>query len=136
MLPASHLAIAKRFAAALDRCDFAEALGYLSPDCRYEIGLETLVGPDAIVASYRLNAEWGSRALQQVIYESEVEEESGGLCVLYIDRLTQAGQTHEYRCRQHLSLDDSGQIVGILHEELPGERAHLDDFFRRVGVRR
>lgn len=130
------LRVARELAAALDRCDFDEAAAHLSPDCHYRIGSEELVGPDAIIASYRESAEWGRRTLDQVVYESQVTQGPGGPSVLYIDGLTHHGQTCEYRCRQHFMLNDAGQVVHILHEELPGEREKLDAFFAKVGVKR
>ncbi len=137
MMPVDLPSIPRRFASALDRCDFAEAAGYLAPDCQYDVGHERLVGPDAIIASYRESAEWGSRTLDQVIYESEVQQDAdGSFTVLYIDRITQHGETIEYRSHQHLWLNDSGRVVRIVHEELPGEREALDAFFARHRLRR
>lgn len=129
------LTIARLFAAALDRCDFAEASHYLSPDCRYQIGGGELIGPEAIIGSYRDSAEWGSRTLEQVIYESEVEEGQDGLSVLYTDRIIHHGQKHESYSRQHLTMDENGRIVRIIHEELPGEREALEQFFKHCGVK-
>ena len=128
--------IAKHFAQALDRCDFAKAGRYISSDCHYQTGYEELIGPQVILASYSESAEWGSKTLDQVIYESEVQGEGENLSVLYIDRITHGGQTHEYRCRQHLSINDAGLIVRIVHEELPGEREKLNEFLARCGIRR
>ena len=130
--------IAKRFANALDRCDYADAGRYLAPDCHYQAASEQLIGPEAILASYRENAEWGSRVLEHVIYASSVEkEEAGGSWgVLYSDRITQSGLTHEYHCRQRLMINLEGKIARIVHEELPGERERLDEFLSRCGIRR
>ncbi len=136
MLAFDALTIAEHFAAALDRCDFIEARGYLSQDCQYHMRQQTLVGPDAIIGSYRDSAEWGSRTLDQVVYESEVRRDDDSLSVIYIDRITHGGQTHEYRCRQHLWLNEAGKVDRIVHEELPGEREKLDEFFTRCGVSR
>ncbi len=130
------LTIARLFATALDRCDYDEATRYIAADCRYEIGAHELLGPEAIIASYRESAEWGRRVLDQVVYESEVRQAGDHVAVLYTDRLTHHGETHVYRCRQRLWLDDSGQIVRILHEELPDEREKLDEFFARMEIRR
>jgi hypothetical protein len=109
---------------------------YLSDDCSYEIGKEVLVGPEAIIASYRESAEWGRRTLDQVVYESVVTQVENGLSVLYIDRITHGGATHEYRCRQHLWLNGAGKVIRIVHEELPGERERLDAFFAARRLRR
>ncbi len=137
MMQVYLLSIARRFASALDRCDFDEAADYLAADCRYDTGHGELVGPDAIIASYRASDEWGRGVLDQVVYESEVTANAdGSFTVLYIDRITQQGETHEYRSRQHLWLNDAGQVARIVHEELPGERKALDAFFARHRVRR
>jgi hypothetical protein len=136
MSTAGTRATAGRFANALDRCDFGEATGYLAEDCQYRIAEQTIVGPQAIMASYRESAEWGSRTLEQVIYASEVEERHEGVSVLYIDRIIQHGQAHEYRCRQHLTFNAAGKVARIVHEELPGEREKLNEFFARHGVKR
>ncbi len=130
------LMIAMRFASALDRCDFDVAASYLAPGCRYEINGRELVGPDAIIASYRENAGWARRALEHVFYESEVKQEGDSFTVLYIDRLIHHGETHEHRSYQRLWLNDAGQVVRILHEDLPGEREKLDAFLARHGVKR
>ncbi len=132
----SSLAISRRFAAALDRCDFAQATGYLAADCRYEIGGKALNGRDAIIASYRESAEWGRRMLDGVVYESDVRSEGDHFAVLYTDRITHGGETCEYRSRQHLWLNADGQVMKIVHEELSGEREKLNGFFARHGVKR
>lgn len=129
--------IGRRFASALDRCDFDEAMHHIAPDCRYEIGQRKLVGPADIIASYRESDEWGRRVLDEVVYESEVTASAdGSITVRYIDRLTHRGETHVYRSHQHLWLDDAGQVIRIVHEELPGEREALDAFFARHGIQR
>jgi hypothetical protein len=131
------LSIVRRFATALDRSDFAEAARYLAPGCRYDTGHGELTGPEAIIASYRESDEWGRGVLDQVVFESEVQQENdGSFTVLYLDRIRLHGETLEYRSRQHLWLNDDGQVVRILHEELPGQREALDAFFARHGLRR
>ena len=130
------LTIAKRFAAALDRCDFDKAALYLSPDCRYRTRSEELVGPEAIMASYRDSAEWATGTLEQVVYENDVRKSGDDLIILFTDRIAHRGQAHEYRSRQHLTIDEKGKITRILHEELPGEREKLHAFLARLRVRR
>ncbi len=130
------LTIARLFATALDRCDYDEATRHVGAGCRYQISGQELVGPEAIIASYRESAEWGRRVLDQVVYESEVQQAGDHVAVLYIDRLTHHGETHVYRCRQRLWLDSAGRIVRIVHEELPGEREKLDAFFVKQGIKR
>ncbi len=130
------LRIVKEFASALDRRAFDEAARYVAADCRYQIGGDELIGPDAIIASYRQSDEWGRRVLDQVDYESEVQQSGDHVAVLYIDRITHHGETLVYRSRQHLWLNEAGQVVKIVHEELPGEHEKLNEFFARHGVKR
>jgi len=91
----------QQFANALDRNDFSEARRCLSPECRYQIGSDELIGREAILASYSNNAKWAEQTLDKVIYESEVRGGNAeNMEVLFTDRIVQKGMTHEYRCRQ------------------------------------
>ena len=121
-------------AAALDRDDFIEAARFLATDCIYEIGDETRIGSAAILASYAGSSTWG-REHFDLRYESEVGEPEGDtVAVTYVDHLTLAEHHHTYRCRQHLTVGPEGRVTRIVHEELPGEREKLDQFFQECGV--
>src|SRR5580765_845858 len=136
--PAKNVAqVASTLAAALDRNDFATAASLISPECRYEVRGETLIGADSIVASYAESNQWATTHLDEVRYESEVGEPAGDtVAVGYTDYLMKAGGGwHRHRCRQHLTVDDEGVIVRIVHEDLPGEVEALDDYFERCGIR-
>lgn len=127
--------VARRLAAALDRSDFVEAAACLAADCRYELATEEFTGPEAIIASYRASDEWGKRTLDRVEYKSQVEAAGDEIIVTYTDHITHKSETIEYRSRQHLIIND-GLVTRIVHEELPGEREKLDEFFARQGIRR
>jgi ribosomal protein S18 acetylase RimI-like enzyme len=128
---------ATALAAALDRDDWAAARPLLAPDCAYETGDRTLVGPDAILASYADSSAWARRAIERVEYESEVAAVSGDTTtVTYIDRLFHGGLAHVHRCRQHLTVDAAGRVGRIVHEDLAGEAEALAGFLARAGVRR
>ncbi len=129
--------IAQRFAGALDRNDFSEARRCLSPECRYQIGGDELLGQEVILASYSDSAKWAEQPLDKVIYESEVHGgDAENMEVLFTDRIIHKGLTHEYRCRQRLSMNGAGKIIRIVHEELPGERERLNAFLESCGIRR
>ena len=130
------IAIARHFAAALDRCDYEEAAHFISSECACSVGTETLVGPQAIIASYRESSDWGARVLDSVAYESSVRSVPVGARVRFVDHITHRGQSHTYRCHQYLEFDAGGLITHILHEEILGEREALDAFFTRCGIRR
>ena len=129
---------AATLAAALDRNDFATAARLISAECRYEVRGETLIGAAAIIGSYAENNLWATQNLDEVRYESEVGEPAGDtVAVHYTDYLMKAGGGwHRHRCRQHLTVDDEGRIVRIVHEDLPGEVEALDDYFERCGIGR
>ena len=54
---------ANLFGKSLDQDDFPTTKKLLSPDCRYLIGEETLIGPEAICKSYEDNMIEGRQTL-------------------------------------------------------------------------
>ena len=129
------ISVAERFAKALDHEDYDEAARLLAPDCEYVSPKETLIGPEAILASYREAGDWVKANLDAVAYESSVRPEGPSAVVTYVDHLTHAGVAHRYSCEQVLSFAKDGTIRRIVHCELPGQREAVEDFFGRVGVR-
>lgn len=128
---------ARRFAEALDREDYELASTLLAPDARYRIGGETLIGPEAITASYRGNGDWALATLDGVSYESRVEPAGPGrAAITFVDHLEHAMRRHTHTCRQVVAVNAEGRIAEIEHQDLPGERERLDAFFRETGVRR
>jgi hypothetical protein len=132
-----QLAVARRFAAALDREDYDQARGQLAAGCAYRRGDAELLGPDAVIAAYRESAEWASAHLDAVVYRSRVElGQDGRFVVRFEDDLTHGGRRHVHACRQFLTLDRDGRIAHIEHEDLPGGREALAVFFREAGIHR
>jgi len=124
--------MARRLAEALDAEDYPAARATLAEGCVYHTGTTTLAGKDAIMASYRANAEAARGRFDAINYVSQVEPSGASRAVItYTDRVQLAGEWHEYRCRQHVRLGETGQVEEIWHEELPGERARLQEFERR-----
>ena len=127
----------KRFVRALDECNFEEAGRFLAPGCRYLINRTELGGPKAILGSYSDNAKWAQETIERVVYESEVEQKSAQVFdVLYTDRIFHHGLEHAYRCRQHLFVNNSGEIEKIVHEDIAGEPEALKEFLERCGIKR
>jgi hypothetical protein len=125
----SALQAAERFASALDAEDFARVPTLLAPNCAYHAPEALLIGPDAIVASYRQNAEAARRRFDQIEYQSRVEPGSPAAALItFIDRVRIGGAWHEYRCRQRICVGAGGLIEEIRHDEIAGEKERLEQF--------
>jgi len=130
-------AILDTFARALDEEQFDEARACLSPGCLYDSPNGRVIGADAIIETYRSNAVWARRALDSVAYRHEmVPNDDLTATVTWIDDIRHRDLTHEYRCRQILTLDATGLICAIEHQELPGERERLTVFLESCDVQR
>jgi hypothetical protein len=127
---ANSLSLASRFAALLDRDQFAAARHLMAPRCSYRFRGGTVVGADKIVDMYRTNSVKGRRVLDELRFESKVEGVRGGsVSILYIDYLRKGRHTHAHRCRQFLRIS-KGKIVAIRHSDLRGEAKALRAFFK------
>jgi hypothetical protein len=128
------LEIARRLAVALDAEDYETARACLAVECIYHSPDGVLVGPDAIISSYRENGASGRARFEQVQFESLVE--SAGpteALITYTDRVRLGGMWHHFRCRQLVRMGGSGLVDEIRHEELPGERERLHQFEAQAG---
>jgi hypothetical protein len=127
------LAIASDFAAVLDADDYAAARRLLAETCVYRLGAETIVGPDAIIDSYRTNGESAKLRFDAVEYISSVELVGPSTAAIsYVDRLRIHSQWHEFRCRLRVQVGLEGLVEEITHEELPEERQRLIDLKPRL----
>ncbi len=94
-------------------------------------------GREAILSSYRENAEWGRRHLDAIEYESHVTPlGTSRFSVLFTDRIRVGHSRHTYRCRQVIELDPDHRIARISHREFPGQRAALNLFLKMHAIRR
>jgi hypothetical protein len=122
---------ARRFAAALDAEDYEAVRASLGSGCVYDAPQGVLIGPEAIVASYRENADGARSRFAKIEYTSEVATAGPApaeAVITFIDRVMLGGAWHEHRCRQHVRFGAGGLIEHIRHEELPGERERLQQF--------
>ena len=120
--------VVQRFAAALDAEAYDEAVQFLAHDCAYESPDGTLIGPEAIMASYRDNGERARSRFDEIVYSSIVAQYGYEYVVTYTDGLRLSDRWHEFRCRQRLRVNAEGKVVAIRHEEVPGERERLRRF--------
>ena len=134
------LETARAFADCLDRSDFASVAVMLAPGCRYVTGSSltpegTLVGPDAIIASYRRHDERARSLFDRVEYSSAVEAVRDNSAVIrFTDVIEKAGEEHSYSCFQRITFDEHWRIEGIVQQDIPTEITALRAFFGRVGV--
>lgn len=134
-------AAAQAFANALDRNDFEGAAAMLAATCRYDLtkaaftAEETLVGPAAIVESYRWHDARARSQFDRIEYFSVVEEVAGLAAVIrFSDILEKSGERHTYSCRQRITISDVGLIDAIVQEDIPEEKASVRAFMERVRV--
>jgi len=126
------LATARRLAEALDAEDYSAARATLAEGCVYHTGTTTLVGPEAVIGSYRATGEAAHERFDEILYASRVDpSETSGAVITYTDRVRCGREWHEFRCRQHVRIGAAGLVDEIWHEELPGERERLQEFEQR-----
>ena len=123
-----NIEIATRFADALDAEAYDDAISLMADDCIYESPDGTLIGPEAIIDSYRGNGERASSRFDEITYRSQVERIGDEFAVTYFDGLRIGDRQHEFRCRQWLRVNADGRIIAIRHEEITGERERLRAF--------
>ena len=134
----SLLQMVKSLAQALDADDYEAARAVLAPDVSYEIGDEKLVGPDAVLASYRSASEMAQRLFPSVEYRHQVigTVERTKYRVRYFDVLTAGEETHEHVAEQMVTVDPQLGVVRIVDTPVPGEREKLDEFMERHHITR
>jgi hypothetical protein len=127
---------ARRFATALDACDYTAAAQFLAPNCRYVVSSDEIrVGPESICASYRENDERARREFDEVKYSSApCAVDEGGIRLTFSDELQYGGATHTFRCSQMVYLGVDGKIDRIELQEIPGERDRLKKFCESRGI--
>ncbi len=129
--------IAKQFGESLDKDEFDTTKVLLSPDCKYLIGEETLIGPEDICQSYEQNMlegrkkldilEWGQSRIEPI---SDME-----FYVHFTDYLTHKGEKYTHRCKQKLSVNENALIWKIEHIHDQEEQNRLDSYYKRVGLK-
>ncbi len=129
--------IAERFGQYLDADNFQEAIKLLAENCQYNIGAETLVGPEKIVKSYEDNMIEGRKKLDELIWgKSWVDQISDEEFIInFTDYLKHQGESHIHRCQQKIWIDDDNRIKMIVHLKNEEEETKLADFYVRVGLK-
>jgi hypothetical protein len=132
-VPQEPQAVVRLFASALDAEDYAAARGLLADRCVYFIGDATLIGPDAIINSYRINGEAAKERFDSIEYVSDIEMSGPSSAVIsFSDHLRCGNERHVFHCRQHVRVGLGGLIEEIRHEKLREERQRLKRFESRL----
>jgi hypothetical protein len=127
---------ARLFGQYLDEDRFDAVLELLIDDCEYDIGNQLLTDKESIVNLYKTNMEEGHQKFDHLEWgKSRVKKINDHLYEVYFsDFLTHKGETHNYNCKQLLSINARSLIFKIEHVELEGEREKLNAFYKRVGL--
>ncbi|MBC8868863.1 MAG: nuclear transport factor 2 family protein [Planctomycetes bacterium] len=118
------------FALSLDAEDYQSVLSYLADDCVYESPTGVVTGPAAIVDSYKANGDSARSRFDRIEYRHQaIPLGEGWFRITFIDELVSGQRVHLFRCNQRVFVEN-GQIVRIVHEEIPGQRDRLNAFMR------
>lgn len=133
----SDLNIVKRFALALDGEEYAAAIALLDPTCVYTIRGKTIIGAEAVIASYQGNGD-AAQKFDSIAYGSSVcagdsDPKKGWIVIEFWDEITHRGRSHRHQCEQWARVVD-GAIVEIEHRDLEGEVETLAAFKAWCGV--
>lgn len=134
---ANAVGVVQRFALALDGEEYDSARGVLWDACVYRIRGKTIVGAEAIIASYQGNGE-AAQEFDSIAYGSSVrdagdESGEGWIVIEFWDEITHRGRSHRHQCEQWVRVAD-GAIVEIEHRDLEGELESLNAFKAWCGV--
>ena len=113
----------------------------LAPTCRYDLTSASftsegiLVGPAAIVESYRWHDAHARTLFDRVDYFSDVEGVDGMTAVIrFSDVLEKAGARHTYSSQQRITVNQVMLIDSIIQQDIPAETVAVRAFMERVGV--
>lgn len=135
-MESTKLDIAKKFGTFLDQDEYLNFKSILDENCVYEIGDEVLHGKEEIAGLYEKNMQEGKVKFDELLWgESRVEQVNATQFDIYFsDFLKHKGLSHNYKCKQRISLNSNNLVEKIIHMELPGEREALNRFYKQVGL--
>lgn len=124
------------FGQYLDNDDFAQFKTILAPDCQYEINGELLIDNASIAGLYEKNMKEGKVKFDELRWGEAVIKKvtDNQFDVYFSDFLTHKGMTHNYHCKQRVTVNDQFLVNKIEHMELPNEKEQLMAFYKEVGL--
>lgn len=132
------LEVVETLATALDHDDYETARSLLDPEVTYEVGGESIVGPEAVVQSYRRASEMAHALFDEVEYDHEIVNSSdeSTFLIRYRDSLMVEDEIHVHLAEQEVTLGRDMLVTQIVDQVVPGERKKVDEFMARHGIRR
>ncbi len=136
-MSSSKLACAQAFGNTLDQDDFEAFKKLIATSCTYKIGDRLLKGPDEIAGLYESNMKEGQQKFDFLEWgKSEVKKISENKFEVYFsDFLKHKGISHNYKCKQILTLNNEKKVINILHCEIDDQRDRLMAFYKKVGLK-
>lgn len=130
--------VVEQLAESLDQDDFEAAGSVMAERVEYSVGNEVLVGPNAVVDSYRTASGMAHRLFDRVEYGHTVwaTDDPNTFRISYSDTLTVSGETLTHMAEQRVTVDPDKGVIRIVNVELPGEREKVDGFLQRHGLTR
>ena len=132
----SKSTIATLFGQYLDQDDFVQFKTILAPDCQYEINGKLLTDNETIAGLYEKNMKEGKLKFDELRWGEAVIKKvtDDQFDVYFSDFLTHQGITHNYHCKQRVTINAAFLVSKIEHIELPGEKEKLTAFYAKVGL--
>ena len=134
----SPLEYVEILARALDADDYETAASSLADHVEYTVGDEAIVGPEAVISSYRAASEMAHRLFDKVGYDHETypTDDPNTFRVGYTDELTIGGESLVHSAEQRVTVSGDDGVVRIINVEIPGEREKVDELLNRHGLSR
>lgn len=129
---------AKQFVDLLTPGNFSFAEEWISRDCEYVYGGNTLRGK-SIIQSFIDNHGQAAQKLDRIEYQDgKVEKIEGrSVSVLITDRIWVGSQSHDYYDRLIVTFGPQmgpGSVIHLENRRVDGERERLLQFFKSCGI--
>jgi hypothetical protein len=134
--PAGVAATAAAFCAAFDAGDHGACGRMMAPGCVLREGALEVVGPEAVVATWRSAHVWAERGFDELRVVSEVVRVAGGAVTLAATTMfmRMPGRWHRLRARRALTIDVVGRIVAIAQDCEPAAAAAFREYALQCGA--
>jgi len=109
---------AAAFCAAFDAGDHGACGRMMAAGCVLREGALEVVGPDAVVATWRSAHAWAERGFDEVRVVSAIDHVERGVATLAATTMfmRMPGRWHRLRTRRALTIDVAGRIVAIAQD--------------------
>ena len=128
--------VAKKLALCLDLDDFTTAREFINDNYIYKTADKILHGPTEILNSFKENSFSAREKFDEIYYRSTVKMLAPNKFELtYFDDLIKEKYKHTYICKQIVTVNASGKIEMIEHEEIPEQLSLLQLYYESIGLK-